>query len=41
MTALDSSVRYVKTVGEAREKLMAKLGIRTLRDLIAYFPRAY
>ena len=38
---LDSGVRYIKGVGEAREKLMAKLGIRTVRDLIGYFPRAY
>jgi len=38
---LDTGVRYIKGVGEAREKLMAKLGIYTLRDLVGYFPRAY
>ena len=38
---LDTSIRYIKGVGEAREKLMEKLGIRTLRDLVGYFPRAY
>jgi len=38
---LDTGVRYIKGVGEAREKLMAKLGIHTLRDLVGYFPRAY
>jgi len=38
---LDISIRYIKGVGEAREKLMAKLGIETLRDLVGYFPRAY
>jgi len=38
---LDIEIRYVKGVGEAREKLMGKLGIHTLRDVIAYFPRAY
>ncbi|MCL2249484.1 MAG: ATP-dependent DNA helicase RecG [Oscillospiraceae bacterium] len=38
---LDTSIRYIKGVGEAREKLMAKLGIFTLRDLVGYFPRAY
>ncbi|MCL2409914.1 MAG: ATP-dependent DNA helicase RecG, partial [Oscillospiraceae bacterium] len=38
---LDTEVRYIKGVGEAREKLMAKLGIRQLRDLVGYFPRAY
>ena len=35
------SIRYVKGVGEAREKKLAKLGIHTLRDLICYFPRKY
>jgi len=34
-------VRYIKGIGEAREKLLGKLGIRTLRDLVGYFPRAY
>jgi len=38
---LDTGVRYIKGVGEAREKLMEKLGIHTLRDLVGYFPRAY
>ena len=38
---LDTGVRYIKGVGEAREKLMVKLGVRTVRDLIGYFPRAY
>ena len=38
---LDTSIRYIKGVGEAREKLMAKLGIFTLRDIVGYFPRAY
>ena len=38
---LDTGVRYIKGVGEAREKLMVKLGIRTVRDIIGYFPRAY
>jgi len=38
---LDAGIRYVKGVGEAREKLMAKLGVRTVRDLIGFYPRAY
>ena len=38
---LNTGVRYLKGVGEAREKLMIKLGIRTLRDLVGYFPRDY
>ncbi|MCL2662685.1 MAG: ATP-dependent DNA helicase RecG [Oscillospiraceae bacterium] len=39
--SLDIGIRYIKGVGETREKLMIKLGIRTLRDLVGYFPRAY
>ena len=38
---LEKGVRYIKGVGEAREKLMNRLGIRTLRDLVGFFPRAY
>ena len=38
---LETGVRFIKGVGEAREKLMKKLGIRTLRDLVGYFPRTY
>ena len=38
---LNTGVRYIKGVGEAREKLMNKLGIITLRDLVGFFPRAY
>ena len=37
----DAGIRYLKGVGEKREKLMVKLGIRTVRDLIGYFPRMY
>jgi len=40
-SSLDTGIRYIKGVGEAREKLMVKLGIHTLRDLVGYFPRAY
>jgi len=38
---LDTSIRFIKGVGESREKLMKKLGIHTLRELVGYFPRAY
>ena len=38
---MDTGVRYIKGVGEAREKLMRRLGISTMRDLVGYFPRAY
>jgi len=41
VTPLETDVRYIKGVGEARAKALAKLGIHTLRDLVAYFPRAY
>jgi ATP-dependent DNA helicase RecG len=37
----DTDVRYIKGVGESRARLMAKLGIRTLGELIRHFPRAY
>ena len=39
--SLNTGIRYIKGVGETREKLMIKLGIRTLRDLVGYFPRGY
>jgi len=39
--SLDTNIRYLKGVGEAREKLFAKLEITALRDLVEYFPRAY
>jgi ATP-dependent DNA helicase RecG len=41
MDIFDTDVRYVKGVGESRAKLMSKLGIRTLGELVRYFPRAY
>lgn len=41
MAELDSDVRYLKGVGEQRAKLLGKLGIHTVRDLLGYFPRGY
>ena len=41
MPDLTTDVRYVKGIGEQRAKALQKLRIRTLRDLISYFPRAY
>ena len=38
---INTGVRYIKGVGEAREKLMNKLGIHTLYDLVSFFPRTY
>lgn len=41
MANLNDNIRYLKGVGEARAKALEKLGIRTLRDMAGYFPRAY
>ena len=41
MADLEQDVRYLKGVGETRAKALNKLGIRQVRDLIGYFPRAY
>lgn len=41
MPSLDTDVRYVSGIGEKRAKALAKLGIRTLSDLLSFFPRAY
>ena len=41
MTDLNTDVRYIKGVGEARAKALSKLGIFTLRDLVSFFPRGY
>ena len=41
MPDLNSDVRYVKGVGEQRAKSLSRLGIRTLGDLLHYFPRTY
>lgn len=40
-STLDSPVRYLKGVGPARERLLARLEITTVRDLIFTFPRRY
>ncbi len=41
MPELSTDVRYIKGIGEQRAKALEKLHIRTLWDLISYFPRAY
>ncbi|MGM9619785.1 MAG: ATP-dependent DNA helicase RecG [Oscillospiraceae bacterium] len=41
MLQLDTDVRQLQGVGEARARSLQKLGIVTLRDLLGYFPRAY
>lgn len=41
MLDLNSSIQYIKGVGEKRAGLFNKLGIFSVRDLIEYYPRAY
>lgn len=41
MADLGTNVRYIKGIGEVRANALEKLGIVTLGDLIAYFPRGY
>ncbi len=38
---LKKNIQYIKGVGEARAKLLNRLEIYTLEDLITYYPRAY
>ncbi len=38
---LDGPVRFLKGVGPERSKLLARLGLNTLRDLLYFFPRRY
>ncbi len=38
---LSDSVRQISGVGEKIEKILAKVGVATLRDLIYYLPRGY
>ena len=38
---LDTSVRYIKGIGEKRAQAFAKLGVLSLGDLISFFPRKY
>src|SRR5690606_10655591 len=40
-TLLATPVQYLKGCGAARAELLEKLGIRTVRDLLFYFPRDY
>ncbi len=41
MLDLNKDVKYVKTVGPNRVKLLNKLNIYTFKDLIEYYPRDY
>ncbi len=37
----NDSIHHLKGVGEKREKILRKLGIETVYDLLTYFPRDY
>lgn len=41
LTNLDIPIRYIKGVGPKKAELPEKLGIRTVFDLLTYFPRTY
>ena len=38
---LSKDVQFIKGVGPNRAKLLRKLNINTLEDLITYYPREY
>ncbi len=40
-TSIDTPVQYIKGVGPARARLLDRLGIKTLEDLLFYFPWRY
>ncbi len=39
--ALEGSVQYLKSIGPKRAAAFSKIGIRTIRDLLFYFPRKH
>ena len=41
MDDLYTDVRHIKGIGEKKALSLQKLGVRTLYDLVSYFPRAY
>ena len=41
MQTPDTSVQYLKGIGPHRAKLLSRMGISTIRDLLGYFPREY
>jgi len=38
---ITDNVRYLKGVGPSRAKILEKLGVKTIEDLLYYFPRRY
>ncbi|MDR3275177.1 MAG: ATP-dependent DNA helicase RecG [Endomicrobium sp.] len=41
MLTLDSEVQYLKGIGPRRSRAFAKLGIKTLEDMVTFFPVQY
>ena len=41
MADLNTDIRFIKGVGETRARALEKLHIRTLGDLISYYPRRW
>ncbi|MBQ9553169.1 MAG: ATP-dependent DNA helicase RecG [Clostridia bacterium] len=41
MVDFESSIQYLKGVGEARARLFRRLGVETVGDLLRLYPRAY
>lgn len=41
MLELSTPVRYLKGIGEAKSKALARLGVHSAGDLLSFFPRAY
>ena len=39
--SIDTSVQYIKGVGPARARLLERIGIKTLEDILFYFPWRY
>lgn len=39
--SVDSSIRYLKGIGPQRANLLSQAGIRTIEDLLYFFPRRY
>ena len=41
MNSLEKSIQFFKGVGPKKAELLSKLGIKSIGDILAYFPREY
>ncbi|MFC1512701.1 hypothetical protein ACFL4S_01500, partial [bacterium] len=41
MINLETSLQYLKGVGPKRAKMLERLGLFTVRDMLFYFPRTW